>query len=62
MVQQRLQQNAEAQTALNAARNNVNAHWPPKKGNNDGWWTDWFVAHLLLKEAETLIGTAGPRP
>ena len=55
MVQQRLREPAEASVKLEAARKQVRAHWPPTKVEDDGWWTDWLIAHLLLKEAEALV-------
>ena len=60
MVHQHLQEPAEARTKLEAARKLVSAHWPPKKAEQDGWWWDWLIAHLLLKEADGLLKTAVP--
>jgi tetratricopeptide (TPR) repeat protein len=56
MIREREQQPDQARELLDRARVEIQSHWPSK---GDRGWHDWLYAHLLLKEAEKLIGGGG---
>jgi hypothetical protein len=57
MIREREQQPDQARELLDRARVEIQSHWPSK---GDGTWHDWLYAHLLLKQAEKLIGGEAP--
>ena len=60
MVHHRRREPAAAQIKLESARKLIAAHWPPRKSDDGGRWSDWLIAQLLLKEAEVLVGRVAP--
>ena len=47
-----------ARTTLARARELMRPHWPGRARR--GPWQEWLIAHLILQEAEKLIGSAEP--